>query len=201
MTEQDTSRLLILDAGSGEGASVKLAEVSQHYEFDLVRADINPEVEPDFVWDITQKPPDDHADKYDMVICNHVLEHLERTDVPEALANLRDCLKEGGELRLAVPSLEWVASQILSPDGANPIVLPVIYGQEEPAHEHHRCGFTLHWLRELVQQAGMIPRRANQGVFHLGFDGDEYLAVENVVVAARHKEFENVADDPASALD
>jgi len=202
LTEQEKSHLLILDAGSGEGTSIKIHEIGQDFDYTLVRADINPDDDPDYLWDITEEPPEDLLDRFDIVIANHVLEHLVRTSVPRAIWHLRNCLRDGGELRIAVPSMEWCAQQILNPNGANPVILPVLFGEQEgDQYQGHKCGFTLDWLRALIQEAKMIPRRANQGIFHIIYGEEEFLAVENIVVAVRHKEFEHVAADPSSALE
>jgi predicted SAM-dependent methyltransferase len=168
----------------------------------VFKVDINPDNHPDLVWDIQNPLPEEHHNQYDLVTASHVLEHIPRLKVLPTIINLRNCLKDGGTLYIGVPSMEWVAGELLRERPSN-AVIHVIYGMDEPVYQQHRCGFTLMMLRHLVELAGMIPRRATQSGLKLVMDDTEYQTTQNIVVAMRNKEFEKEYDkrqDPAEAL-
>ena len=100
---------------------------------------------------------------FDIIYCAHSLTALEAKKVPEAIRTMAALLNERGELWLAVPSLEWAMREIQSEE-PSPAIHVVIYGDKDhPA----RCGFTLAWLRQLVEQAMLIPRRAYHGLYQV----------------------------------
>ncbi len=75
-----------------------------------VNMDIDPRVDPAVLGDITENLSDlNHRaghglfepGTYDTIIANHVLEHIR--DLPKAMLNMRDLLKEGGKLEIGVP--------------------------------------------------------------------------------------------------
>lgn len=115
----------ILDAGSGPGTSIKVQQFEEDYEVHVLRVDAHPENEPDLIHDLREPLPEDLHEAFDMVILNYVLEHIPRLDALLVLPNLRDCLREKGELHVAVPSMEWAADLILQD---NPLAVPVIFG-------------------------------------------------------------------------
>jgi predicted SAM-dependent methyltransferase len=187
-------RLLNVGSGPIENEITEFPDVTE-----IVRLDINPDVEPDVVCDITKGMP--FEEEFDLVYAFHVLEHLYRLDVMPAIKNLRNVLKDGGELWLAVPSWEWVCTQGLS-ESPSDVMLAVAFGSQETEYQLHKCAFTLNQLRGLTEAIGMIPRKATQMPFPI-LQGDQtYTVPQNVVIAMRHKEFERELDitDPSTAL-
>jgi len=187
----------ILDVGCGIEQKLKVPP-----DGELVRLDANPDIPADFHCDIREPLP--FGEEFDIVVASHVLEHIEHDRVPKTLINLRNVLREDGELHIIVPALEWAASEILSPK-TSIAVMGLIYGAQFTPYEFHKCGFTLMWLRDLVSITGMIPRKATQSQFVVVAGGQQYPAIQNVVIAMRHKAFEKEANDrldpdPAEAL-
>ncbi|HUP27203.1 MAG TPA: methyltransferase domain-containing protein [Chloroflexia bacterium] len=66
-----------------------------------VTLDINPRVEPDVVWDLNDFPYPFDDDTFDVVQCEHVLEHLR--DVVRVMEELHRILKPRGRVWVRVP--------------------------------------------------------------------------------------------------
>ena len=91
---------VILEIGSGKKVNGKYSYSASHL-FPDAKEFIMTDVDPKFghrVLDITKS---DEKDKYDIVLCLNVLEHV--YDYNLAIANLRKSLKSGGLLVIAVP--------------------------------------------------------------------------------------------------
>lgn len=129
-------------------------------------------------------------DFYDVVYCSHALPTIDRAKVPSVVDSLRKCLKAGGELWLITPSLEWAAGQVLANE-PNPLAQVVLFGLDIPS----RTGYTLLWLRSLVENAGMITRRAFQGPYTIRVNEEDVQLPQNVVIAMRY----DVTPEPAVA--
>lgn len=117
-----------------------------------LRVDIRESVEPDFRADIRDTP---FADDQFLVVANfHVLEHMDRSEVGPALDEWVRILAPGGEMRIAVPSLEWAAKNIL--DGKlNNDTMNVLYGSQTYAENFHKFGFTPASLRKMLEDRGL----------------------------------------------
>ncbi len=92
----------ILELGSGKKVSGKHKYSAKKYFHDsnrFVMTDINKEFGHK-IFDITK---DSEKNKYDIILCLNVLEHL--MDYEKAVENLRSSLKKGGEVFVAVPFL------------------------------------------------------------------------------------------------
>jgi SAM-dependent methyltransferase len=134
-----------------------------------VRLDINPEVAPDIVCSITDMDPV-AAKSVDAIWSSHNLEHLERHQVPLALAECWRVLRPGGMLVVATPDLQRIAELVaadpledaayVAPSG--PITpLDMIYGHtpslaQGNRYMAHRCGFTPRTLHRLLTEAGFV---------------------------------------------
>lgn len=109
------------------------------------------------------------AKRYEIIYCAHALTLVEAKDVPATIRKMAALLNERGELWLTVPSLEWAAREIGS-ENPSPAIHTVIYGdQAHPA----RCGFTLAWLRQLVEAANLIPRKAYHSLYRVAVKDQE----------------------------
>lgn len=177
---------LVLDVGSGEGsvADIIFDDVT------VVRMDIDSELKPDYVHDITKPLPLDLWGKFDIVYLSHVLEHLPYKQVLPTLTNLFKALKpEIGEMWVIVPALEWAAKEIAK-DNPSPVLMGFLYGSQSNEYQYHKAGFTLNQLRYLMEAAGMYTRRAYQSAFTItnsSPDGTvkEYPSTQNIVVGLR----------------
>jgi len=147
-----------------------------------IRLDINPEVEPDVEGTMTDMGR--VADgSMDAVFSSHNIEHLYPHEVPLALAEFRRVLKPSGFALITCPDLrsvcQWVADDKLteaaytSPEG--PIApIDILYGhrssmQAGNLYMAHRCGFTEKVLNGTLQAAGFqqTASMSRPGVFDL----------------------------------
>lgn len=187
-------KLMVLDVGSGKSslAETWFADVLEGKEYEIHRADIDPEVEPDLIWDIRQTPPDDRLGMYNLILASHVLEHVERSMVIQAVKNMAALLANHGELWIGVPSLEWCAAQIVKGKDSPAVQLCIFGGGEidKPNFYYHHTGFTLMSLRQLLEAAGLVVRRAQQNPFAINmiYDGEEYKyeGVQNTVCGVKN---------------
>jgi len=141
-----------------------------------IRLDLDPAVKPDIVCSITDISPV-AADAVDAVWSSHNLEHLQRHEVPLALAEFLRVLKPGGLLLLTLPDLQQVArfivedrledSAYLSQSG--PITpLDMIFGHTASLARGnqfmaHRTGFTARTLHKLLTEVGFADVTLRQG--------------------------------------
>ncbi|MEO8288018.1 MAG: methyltransferase domain-containing protein [Chloroflexota bacterium] len=66
-----------------------------------VTLDINPRLEPDVVWDLNNFPYPFADDEFDMVVCEHVIEHLR--EVISVMEELHRVTRPGGRVLVRVP--------------------------------------------------------------------------------------------------
>ncbi len=132
-----------------------------------VRFDIDPSVEPDIVGNIIDMSNVPDA-SYDAVFSSHNIEHLNAFEVPKALKEFHRVLKDDGFLVVTCPDLQAVCSlvaegKLLEPaytSPAGPISpIDIIYGHRPSLAAGnmfmaHRCGFTQKVLADLVCQIG-----------------------------------------------
>src|SRR5271156_4596530 len=98
----------VLNVGCGYPLRQKLHRHFHGPEWREIRLDLDPAVQPDIVCSITDISPVT-ADSVDAVWSSHNLEHLQRQEVPLALAEFLRVLKPHGLLLLTLPDLQQVA--------------------------------------------------------------------------------------------
>src|ERR1700726_5273303 len=98
----------VLNVGCGYPLGQKLPRHFHGPEWGEIRLDLDPAVQPDIVCSITDISPV-AADWVDAVWSSHNLEHLQRHEVPLALAEFLRVLKPHGLLLLTLPDLQQVA--------------------------------------------------------------------------------------------
>jgi SAM-dependent methyltransferase len=176
----DEREVVLLDVGAGT------QDTAQFFfpNATVLRLDADPEFNSDYVHDIREPFPDEIKGKFDIVFLSHVLEHIDRALVHDTVMGLKSCLKDGGELWIIVPSLEWVGHE-LTKDRPSPVTIAALYGSQTNEWQYHKTGFTLFHLRTLIEKVGMIPRQAYQGPFTVTMGGKDFQAVQNIVVAKR----------------
>jgi len=166
----------VLNVGCGYPLRQKLHPYFHRPEWREIRLDLDPAVKPDIVCSITDISPV-AADAVDAVWSSHNLEHLQRHEVPLALAEFLRVLKPGGLLLLTLPDLQQVArfivedrledSAYLSQSG--PITpLDMIFGHTASLARGnqfmaHRTGFTARTLHKLLIEAGFSDVTLRQG--------------------------------------
>jgi hypothetical protein len=135
--------------------------------------------------DIEQKSVFDLFDlegQYDTVICRHSLSLLEPDKIPMAFEKLVSLVKDFGELWVIAPALEWFATQCYV-EAPSPVFHQVLFGS---TNLHNRCGFTLAWLRALVESNGMSIQRANQEIWEIPYGDQKVNVLQNVVVGRKY---------------
>ena len=166
----------VLNVGCGYPLRQKLHPHFHGPGWREIRLDLDPAVKPDIVCSITDISPV-AADAVDAVWSSHNLEHLQRHEVPLALAEFLRVLKPGGLLLLTLPDLQQVArfivedrledSAYLSQSG--PITpLDMIFGHTASLARGnqfmaHRTGFTARTLHKLLIEAGFADVTLRQG--------------------------------------
>lgn len=88
---------------------------------------------------------------YDVVLSYHHLQTISHRDTNKVLQEIRYRLKEEGEFHLFVPSLEWAANQILSPN-PHPLLKLHLFGNQYSKDQYNYNGFTMFELRNLLHE-------------------------------------------------
>ena len=143
----------LLHVGCGGGT---LPEYLREYE--EVRLDIDEEVAPDIVASMTNLG---EIGKYDVVLCQHALEHLHEYDVDVALKEFYRVLNKDGGVVTFVPDLEGVEPTdevILDTPSGGMSGLDLLYGFREATivnhHMRHLTGFISKTLKDKLIKAG-----------------------------------------------
>jgi len=141
-----------------------------------LRLDIDPNVQPDIIANITSMTPVDDA-TVDGVYSSHNLEHLFAHEVPVALSEFFRVLKPGGVALVTMPDLQAVAAAIANDQledtlyvaPAGPICpVDVLYGYRKSiaagnVFMAHKTGFTARTLRKKLESAGFTQVRVERG--------------------------------------
>ena len=166
----------VLNVGCGYPLRQRLHRHFHGPEWREIRLDLDPAVQPDIVCSITEMSPV-AADSVDAIWSSHNLEHLQRHEVPLALAEFIRVLKPHGLLLLTLPDLRQVA-QFVAEDRledqaymslSGPITpLDMIFGHTASlAHGNpfmaHRTGFTARTLHKVLTEAGFVEITLRQG--------------------------------------
>jgi len=147
----------VLDLGAGkEKVGEQIYPPAEFPGVEVVALDINPEAEPDIVADVRDLPSD--IGMFDAMVCSHVLEHLGRLEVMDALRGWIEHLNPGGVIHIAVPDLAWACEQIAR-GRMNVHVIMHIFGAQTGEWQFHKLGFTVLLLRQLLESAGLSVRR------------------------------------------
>lgn len=137
-------------------------------DWEEIRVDLNPDVEPDVVADARDLPFEDAS--LDAVVCLACLEHLPEAHAGEALWEFHRVLCDNGQLIVAVPDLEIAARLIVEGKGlevlyesdAGPVrALDMVYG-------HQRMAATNHFM---AHQTGFTSQSLALWLWETGFDG------------------------------
>jgi SAM-dependent methyltransferase len=132
-----------------------------------VRLDIDPSVEPDVVGTMTDLAAVPTA-SVDAIVSSHNIEHLYPHEVPVALAEFVRVLTPQGVLLITCPDLQSVCARVAQGELASPLyvspagpisALDILYGHRGAMgagnlYMAHRCGFTLDVLANTLQSCG-----------------------------------------------
>ncbi len=105
----------VLDIGCGRGDNARILK-SLGYSIDGISISENelnearPFLQKGFIYNLENGlPPEVKADRYDYIICSHVLEHI--CYPGQVLRDIKTCLKEDGKFIVALPNLFHYASR------------------------------------------------------------------------------------------
>ena len=162
-----TPAKIVLNVGCGYPGRQGVHPLFQGKEWQELRLDIDPAVNPDFVCSMTDMRPIGR-NSIDAIWSSHNLEHLHRHEVPVALGEFLRVLRPSGQLLLTLPDLQKIAEMVASdtledeayrsPSG--PITpLDMIFGHTPSLARGnlfmaHKTGFTARTLRSLLVEAG-----------------------------------------------
>ena len=156
----------LLHTGCGKKSIVDTTPGFNTGEWEEVRLDIDPDVNPDIVASITDMSAV-QTGSMDGVFSSHTIEHLHPYEVETAMAEFNRVLKPDGFLVVTTPDLESACRAVLE-GGPLKVVyttdigpmtpLDIIYGYR-PSTEHfpgmiHKCGFTPQLLAKCLYASG-----------------------------------------------
>lgn len=166
----------LLHVGCGYPAPHRLPAFFQQPDWQEIRLDIDPQVQPDMIGSITDLSAIPNA-SIDAIWSSHNIEHVHSFEVPQALAELRRVLKPDGFLLMTLPNLRAIALHIandrltdtlyVSPVG--PITaLDVVFGHQASiangnSYMAHKTGFTAKTLGLALQNAEFAETRVIEG--------------------------------------
>ena len=167
---------IVLNVGCGYPLRQKLHPHFHGPEWREIRLDLDPAVRPDIVCSITDMAPVS-AETVDAIWSSHNLEHLQRHQVPAALAEFFRVLKPSGFLLLTLPDLQNVARLVVEDrledqaytSSSGPITaLDMIFGHTASLARGnslmaHRTGFTARTLQKVLTEAGFVGITVRRG--------------------------------------
>ncbi|MEN3794248.1 class I SAM-dependent methyltransferase [Fulvimarina sp. MAC3] len=172
MTLEEHPLPKVLNVGSGPpGADDRFtAQFVSGGNWQVVRADVDPNVAPDVVATATDLSAL-QSDSFDAVWCSHILEHLFAHETETAAREIFRVLKRGGTLFAFVPDVEAAARAVAAGGLTEPLytspagpITPhdILYGHGASIAAGrtamaHRSGFTPNRLGEDLHKAGFDP--------------------------------------------
>lgn len=112
------------------------------------------------------------------------LQRVSNAAVHNTLKNWRHVLKPGGELHLFVPSLEWVAREILNED-PSVLTLVHIFGPQNDENTFWLSGYTMRRLRVDMEDVGFAVVTAKVGYYSMVIGGKDVEAEQHYVVGRK----------------
>jgi predicted SAM-dependent methyltransferase len=171
----------VLEVGCGRSDFVPTYFV----DYEWVRLDIDPAVEPDIVHNIHDPLPEEHQNAYDDVFCSHMLEHIDRNKIGTVMRNMVSALKVGGKLWITVPAMEWAAEQIIQGNETMAVQL-TIFGGQQNEWDYHRVGFTMNALHVLYKGLGLTVVGSLREPFKVATGGTFFTCYQNAICGVKN---------------
>jgi cyclopropane fatty-acyl-phospholipid synthase-like methyltransferase len=177
---QKSSKKKLLHVGCGPYRPEALPPELRTEEWQEIRLDIDPRMNPDILGTITDlSAVEDNS--VDAVYSSHNLEHIYDYEVPLALAEFKRVLKSGGLTWLVVPDMQLAAEWVVKGDmddqplyisPAGPVkALWMFYGMGTSIpgipYMAHKTGFTAASLYNQLTKAGFINLDLSTGHFNI----------------------------------
>jgi len=176
----DGTKKKVLHVGCGSYHPESLPLELRTEEWQEIRLDIDPNMNPDILGTITDlSAVDDNS--VDAVYSSHNLEHIYDYEVPLALAEFKRVLKSGGLTWLVVPDMQTAAEWVVKGDiddqplyisPAGPIkALWMFYGMGTSIpgipYMAHKTGFTVSSLHGQLTKAGFVNMDVSRREFNI----------------------------------
>lgn len=121
-------------------------------------------------WDFISPVPVEYHGQFDAIVANNVLQRFNFMSAVGIIKSWVQCLKDGGEFHLIVPSLEWAAREVLS-ENPSPVCMVVLYGGQGGDGSVHTSGYTMRLLRAHFASAGLNATKARTGDASIEYNG------------------------------
>ena len=149
----------------------------------VLTLDVDIKQNPDIRADAANMPEQLHG-KLDGLLASHVLEHFSYWKTDKILEGWIKCLKDGGELHVLVPSLEWAAREVLS-EHPSPAMYAQLFAGQVNEWDVHLTGFTMRKLRWLMEHVGIAVHTARTGVYHVRVGDKEFEALQHYIAGVK----------------
>lgn len=138
-------------------------------------------------WDFTSPIPESMFNTFDIVFSNNVLQRGSYHIAPSLITLYGACVKEGGEIHLVVPSLEWAAREVLS-EKPSPVCMIMLWGGQGGDGSVHMSGHTMRGLRAHFEKVGLFVVTAKTQEYTLQVNGKEYQTEQHYICAIKGKQ-------------
>lgn len=171
----------VLEIGGGPAPKAKL--IPGWADAVIETLDADEKYHPMYLCDAAHPTPN-LAGRFDGLFASHVLEHFPYRMTAEVLTEWAKLLKDGGEMHIVVPSLEWACREVLA-ENPNPGVIPHMFGGQTTQWDGHYVMFTMRGLRASMQRAGLnvVAARTGPYMIRVGMNPD---GSDRVVEAEQH---------------
>jgi ubiquinone/menaquinone biosynthesis C-methylase UbiE len=163
----DNTKKKVLHVGCGPYNPEALPAELRTEEWQEIRLDINPNVNPDILGTITDLSGVEDS-SVDAVYSSHNLEHIYTYEVPVALAEFKRVLKPQGKAIITLPDIQAVAEEVAQGHLENPLyvspagpiaAIDILYGLGTDLargnyYMAHKTAFTAETLKEKLLEAG-----------------------------------------------
>ena len=162
----DITKKRCLHVGSGPTGREATHHSFQGDNWDHVRLDLDPSVQPDVISDIRTLAGIEN-ESFDGIFSSHNLEHLHYNDVFLALKSFMRVLKDRGRLVLMVPDFQAACTAVSIGAGLKPLYtspagpitpLDMIFGYRPYTYDNpfmrHQTGFTETWMHNVLIDQG-----------------------------------------------
>ncbi len=159
----------VLHVGCGRYSPTSLHPAFRTSEWQEIRFDIDPDVEPDIIGTLTDMEAVDSS-SVNAIWSSHNIEHLYPHEVPIALGECYRALKPGGIVLITLPDIQKVAEYVAAGKLETPLyispageiaALDILYGLGTSIangnyYMAHRTGFTAETLKNKLMDAGFV---------------------------------------------